>query len=124
MLSCLPLSHLCYGKAYRSDVRGGNQLQKSVLHSSKTIGFASEISTDLSLGRRPESKSDEFSDANPLGFEIMNILRCNGRFFCFRRAGRAPGLTLAQESGGFGSQKVRGASPAVRSLFGVKMKVL
>ena len=37
---------------------------------------------DLSLGPGPESKSDEFSDANPLGFEIMlmNILRCNGRF--------------------------------------------
>ena len=67
-----------YGKAYRSDVRGGNEAQKRVVHLSKTITFASENSTDLSFGPGPKLKSVEFSDANVVVFEITDILRRNG----------------------------------------------
>ena len=75
-----------YAKAYRSDVRGGYKPQKSVLHFSKTIAFASEISTDLSVGPGPKPKSVEFSDANVTVFEILDILRSNDRVLRFRQA--------------------------------------
>ena len=62
-------------------------LRKAHLHISKTMMFASEISTDLSSGRRPESKSVEISDANIIVFEILDFLGCNGRFLRFCHAG-------------------------------------
>ena len=65
----------CSAKVYRLDVRGDNEAHKSELHFSKTKGFASEISTALILGLSPKLKSVEFSDANPLVFEMMNILK-------------------------------------------------
>ena len=76
-MRCSTGTELLYGKAYRSDARGGNEAQKRVVHFSETITFASENSTELSLGRRPKSKSVEFSDANVTVFEIIDILRRN-----------------------------------------------
>ena len=60
-----------YAKAYQP---GGNakidRYTPKMSSISQTMMFASEISTDLDSGRRPELKSIEISDANIIVFEI------------------------------------------------------
>ena len=43
-----------------------------------TIAFASQVSSNLSSGRRPTSKSDEFCDANVI---VIELQRCENTDF-------------------------------------------
>jgi hypothetical protein len=52
-------------------------------HISSTIGVQLENSSDLSLGRRPDSKSDEFSSCTPMVDEIFMFLRLKPLKSCY-----------------------------------------
>ena len=52
----------------------GKSVTDSRPNISTTRGVVTENSSDSSSGRRPESKSDEFSVTTPLGVEIISIL--------------------------------------------------
>ena len=57
-----------------------------------TITFASQVSSDLSSGRRPTSKSDEFCDANVI---VIEPQRCENTDFAVNNAvigGTTPSL--------------------------------
>ena len=50
------------------------KVSKGRHHNSITIGVQLKNSSDLSLGRRPESKSEEFSSCTPKVDQIITIL--------------------------------------------------
>ena len=60
-----------YAKAYQHGRNARiDRLHPKMSSISKAMMFASDISTDLDSGRRPELKSVEISDANIIVFEI------------------------------------------------------
>ena len=54
---------------------------------STTRGVVMENSSDSSLGRRPDSKSNEFSVTTPLVVEIISILVEIARRLCYHLLG-------------------------------------
>ena len=60
-------------------VGGSKRLKYDVI--SITITFASQVSSDLSSGRRPTSKSDEFCDANVI---VIEPQRCENTDFAVK----------------------------------------
>ena len=62
-------------------------LKSPAVHIRTTIGFASENSTDLSLGPGPNLKFVEFSDANPIVIEICTTRMSKLISRRFRQAG-------------------------------------
>ena len=77
----------------------------SHLHISITRAGTSQNSSDLSLGRRPESKSVDFCEVPPLVIEIISILVEIARRLCVHLLGFGVHDPSRSPCGGQGGQR-------------------
>ena len=73
----------CHGVVLPKSIPIFGNVPNGTSHISSTIGVQLDNSSDLSLGRRPDSKSDEFSSCTPIVDGILIFLRLKPLKSCY-----------------------------------------